>query len=180
MRRLLLSIIVTCVLLSACSNTDDIDQQVEITCEEIRTLVDLDFMYTNYTHYDSDLISFDQDEYITRDNNLYFKITDTHLDTWAEWEELCESIYSSKLLQVRLKETENTVINVDGYAYVRPGSQGRPISSDYECRIIEQSDGRAVAEAIYTSIHEEDFGDEIIYTYELTYTPSGWRITSVG
>ena len=159
---------------------DNIDEQVEISYDEIRTLVDLDYTFTNYTHYASDLISFNQEEYVIKDPHMYyFKITDPDLDTWADWEEFCQSIYCSDLLDTRMGKIKNNIINVDGYAYVAPGGQGRPMSTDYECNIIEQKDGHVVAEAIYIDIQEDTYGKEIIYTYEFEYTKSGWRIASI-
>lgn len=175
MKRSALILLTVCLLLCGCKN----GEQVEISHDEIKTLVDLDYTYTNYSHYDSALIRHDQDLYVIKDTHKYCKIIDPKLDTWDEWEELAEGIYSSDLLELRLNELRSMVIDVDGYAYVVPRSQGRPLSVDYECKIIEQNDGRAVAQAIYTDVQEDTFGEEIIYTYEFEHTPSGWRITSV-
>ncbi len=160
-------------------NKSQQNEQIDISYDKIRTLVDLDYTFTNYTHYASDMISFNQEEYVIKDPHRYFKITDPDLDTWADWEEYCKSIYCSNLLNTRMGEINNRIIDVDGYAYVVPGGQGRPMSTDYECRIIVQKDGHAVAEAIYKDIQEDTYGEEIVYTYEFEYTKLGWRISSV-
>ena len=85
-------------------NKSQQNEQIEISYDEIRTLVDLDYTFTNYTHYASDMISFNQEEYVIKDPHRYFKITDPNLDAWADWEEFCKSIYCSNLLNTRMGE----------------------------------------------------------------------------
>jgi len=181
MKKIIIVVLAICLFLCACKNVPkNVDEQVEISYDEIKTLVNLDFTFTNYTHYASDMISLNQEEYVIKDPHMYyFKITDPNLDTWADWEEFCKSIYCSDLLNSRISEINNTVIVIDGCAFVLPGGQGRPISTDYECKIVEQKDGHAVAQAIYKDIQEDTYGREIVYTYEFEHTQSGWRIASV-
>ncbi len=175
MKRIILMLLVACVLLCACNSSQ---KEVELSLDEARALVDLDYTFTNYSRYASDMISYNQEEYVLKDTHMFFRITDPDLDTWADWEEFCKSIYCSDLLNTRINDIKGHVIDVDGATYVLPGGMGRPMSTEYECNIIEQKDDYAVIQAIYKDIQEDTYGREIIYTYELEHTDSGWRIKS--
>jgi len=63
MKKIIIVVLAICLFLCACKNVPkNVDEQVEISYDEIKTLVNLDFTFTNYTHYASDMISLNQEE----------------------------------------------------------------------------------------------------------------------
>lgn len=164
------------MILSSCQWENSTDTQIpEISNSQIEDLVNNDLLLYKYTHWDSASISVDNT--IKDSTGEYYKITDPDFDTFAEWTAFAEAIYNGDLLEEQTKHINAVILNVDGDAYVIPGSRENPVSQEYTYETVSSEKDKVVIEVSFTSLHEEDYGEPIIYRYEMTATENGWRIT---
>lgn len=174
----LLIILFSLLLFTSCTKNEEVKEAVpSITSSEIESLVDLDRLFYKYTSWDSASLQFDSN--ITDETGGYFKITQEDLDTYSEWESFAKSIYSGKLLDSNIKAMEDLIKYIDGQAYVIPGSRGNPVSADYRYETVSTNENETTVNVIFTSLHEESMGEEIIYEYTFEYTDRNWRIKDI-
>ena len=164
------------MLLSSCQQKTVTPPEIStINNSQIESLIDNDRLFYKYTAWDS--ASLKTDNNIKDKTGEYYKITQENLDTFSEWEDFAKETYSMELLEDKLNILKETIKNIDGDAYVRPGSRGNPVSQDYTYEIVSFDERNAVIEVNFTSLHEEDYGEIITYTYKMTKEENGWRIT---
>ena len=173
-----LILLVVSILLTSCvQETTSLKEFPAITNSDIESLIDQDRLFYKYTHWDSTSLNID---YTVKDDTGEFcKIIQEDLDTYSEWEDFAKKTYSKELLENKLLTVKETIKNIDGDAYVRPGSRGNPISQSYDYEILSFEENKAIVEVEFTSLHEEDYGESVIYTYEMSKNESTWKITDI-
>ncbi len=109
----------------------------------------------------------------------YLKVTDERYDTYAEWTAFVESIYTGEMLEQMLSELESIVIDVDGYSYAACIGGINYLSYEYTYEIGDSDD-----DTVLITVHriKNKLGEdpkEVDFTYLLTKTGAGWRISDL-
>ena len=107
----------------------------------------------------------------------YLKVTNERYDTYAEWTAFVESIYTGEMLEQIKGELEEAFIDVDGYTYVTPTAFPNYFSDEYTYRIVESGENTAKITLTRTYAPVGLEATEEYFTYVLTKTDAGWRIS---
>lgn len=171
-----LILLTVCILLSSCQQKIVTPPEIStISNSQIESLIDNDRLFYKYTAWDSASLKIDNN--IKDETGEYYKIIQEDLDTYSEWEDFARGTYSKEILDDKLHALKEKIKNIDGDAYVRPGGRGNPISQEYTYKIVSFDERNTVIEVNFTSLHEEDYGELITYTYKMKKEENGWRIT---
>ena len=109
----------------------------------------------------------------------YLKVTNERYDTYAEWTDFVKSIYTGEMLEQMLSELESIVIDVDGYSYASCTALPYLWSDEYTYEIVESDENTAkiTLTRTYAPVGLESTEEE--FTYVLTKTGAGWRISDL-
>lgn len=107
----------------------------------------------------------------------YLKVTDERYDTYAEWTAFVESIYTGEMLEQINGELSDFAIDIDGYTHVTPTAFPNYFSDEYTYKIVESGENTAkiTLTRTYAPVGLESTEEE--FTYLLTETDAGWRIS---
>ena len=107
------------------------------------------------------------------------KVIDEKYDTYDEWTAFVESIYTGEMLEQMLSELESIVIDVDGYSYASCTALPYLWSDEYTYKIVESDENTAkiTLTRTYAPVGLESTEEE--FTYVLTKTGAGWRISDL-
>ena len=148
----------------------------EIYDYEIEELFSKLHLYQKLAEYSS--ASMEVDYNVTDPSGMYNKVIDEKYDTWEEWTAFVSSVFCGDYLANIIKNSD-LYINVDGYTYCMQGGMGWYLSEEYTYEIIENN----VTEVVINISYEDNSpgaenGASQTFTYVLTKTENGWRISN--
>lgn len=171
LKRIICSILIATLVLSVCACSSG-----KPSDEEIKSLFD-DMIRLEL--YQADAYAYPEVFSTDSGSPDFLKVTDERYDTYAEWTAFVESIYTGEMLEQMLSELESIVIDVDGYSYASCTALPYLWSDEYTYKIVESDENTAkiTLTRTYAPVGLESTEEE--FTYVLTKTGAGWRISDL-